>query len=299
MRNNSDTLAGIALAALERGADALTRHRESILQSCDPEAVHDMRVAIRQMRAAIHAAGAVLPKGWTDLDPELRWVFDLLGAVRDEDIAAEILDGWQDDESEQALREAIATDRAAAQEAICEALRSARYGRLEIALHALAQPQGAEIPLPAVVVAPDLVTAEWRRVRKARDLGDPPSEVAMHRLRRRAKRLRYTLELFAGLYGKRAQKAIVRLKELQDLLGAHQDKVMMQRRMTGLTESGRISGDALLLAERIARECAKDAERIRGDASDAFDRLTGRSRRRLRRRMERRRQQFVRSLRGA
>jgi CHAD domain len=48
-----------------------------------------------------------------------------------------------------------------------------------------------------------------------------------HRLRVRVKRLRYAFEMLPGMCGKRSRKALARLEQMQELLGAHQDLVAM------------------------------------------------------------------------
>jgi hypothetical protein len=56
-----------------------------------------------------------------------------------------------------------------------------------------------------------------------RYISDPDNVSQLHEMRIAAKRLRYTLELFAPHYGETAEKAVARIKELQDYLGRIHD----------------------------------------------------------------------------
>jgi hypothetical protein len=68
-----------------------------------------------------------------------------------------------------------------------------------------------------------------RKVRKAgKRIAAPDVPPALfHRLRVHVKRLRYAFEMLPGMCGKRSRKALARLEQMQELLGAHQDLVAM------------------------------------------------------------------------
>jgi CHAD domain-containing protein len=96
---------------------------------------------------------------------------------------------------------------------------------------------------------------------------DPASR---HKLRIRAKRLRYALEFFAGLYGaKESERVLARVKGLQDDLGALNDLKVARERGLALAEGGgRAAGDSetegaqeafaagLMIGVRLADEAA-------------------------------------------
>jgi CHAD domain-containing protein len=68
-------------------------------------------------------------------------------------------------------------------------------------------------------------------MRKAvRRLGDDP-DTAMHRLRIAGKRVRYAAELAALPDDRQGQAFIRAAKELQDVLGTHQDAVVAEQRI--------------------------------------------------------------------
>src|SRR5581483_10955800 len=58
----------------------------------DPDAVHDMRVALRRLRSTLHTFRPALDTARTEpLREELKWLGQVLGAVRDNDVLAEKL----------------------------------------------------------------------------------------------------------------------------------------------------------------------------------------------------------------
>jgi len=114
---------------------------------------------------------------------------------------------------------------------VLAALASPRYLALAERLVAeVSSPRlsGCELDLGA------LVSSEYKRMRKAaRRLADDPDN-AMHRLRIAGKRVRYAAEL-AALPGDRHGQAFIRAaKDLQDVLGTHQDAVVAEERIRAL-----------------------------------------------------------------
>ena len=94
------------------------------------EGVHQMRVATRRLRGDIGTFGPLIDEPWGDaLVDELRWLGDLLGAVRDRDVQ---LASLASDDADllgdlMQLRTAIATARDNAREELMEALAGSRY----------------------------------------------------------------------------------------------------------------------------------------------------------------------------
>ena len=63
----------------------------------DPEALHDMRVASRRLRAALSVFSQVYPqKTFAPLEKQVARVTDALGAVRDADVQIEFMMGRRD-----------------------------------------------------------------------------------------------------------------------------------------------------------------------------------------------------------
>jgi CHAD domain-containing protein len=182
------------------------------------EPLHDLRVATRRMRALLRAGRPGLDERWAEeLRTELGWL-----APRAERL------GDPDADPAARLIERLAADRSAARDRVLGALASPRYlalvGRL-VTEAARPRLSGSELDLGA------LVSSEYRRMRKAvRRLGDDP-DTAMHRLRIAGKRVRYAAELAALPDDRQGQAFIRAAKELQDVLGTHQDAVVAEQRI--------------------------------------------------------------------
>lgn len=216
----------IALACL-----AHYRHNEDILlERHSAEAVHQARIALRRLRAAIRAFGPILPGPATArLDQRLRSLAVALGQVRDLDVMIARTDP-------DGLRDRMIEARTAAWRHLRRRL-GARHTRallLDLAewiecgdWHAASATLSTrEGPLgPFAARALDL------RLRKVRRHGKrlaKMEEEALHRLRKDAKKLRYTAEAFASLFAgksrtKRRKAFLHVMEDLQDDLGALND----------------------------------------------------------------------------
>ncbi|CAA9418039.1 MAG: Adenylate cyclase, partial [uncultured Pseudonocardia sp.] len=74
-------------AALDLRLRALLHHDPGTRAGADIEDLHQMRVSVRRMRAALKAARPLLDAAWADgLRAELGWLGRALGPVRDLDV---------------------------------------------------------------------------------------------------------------------------------------------------------------------------------------------------------------------
>ena len=200
----------------------------------DPEELHDMRVATRRMRAAMKIFEDSLPARTRAFRDSLKWVAGALGEVRDIDVQLGHLEDWisdaapEDQEPLIALRTVLEGQRVKVRKAMLRTLDSRRYARLIASFGGFLRngPSRRAVAArrPIMEAAPDLLRKPYRKVRK---LGDPLTEESsgeeFHELRKKGKRLRYALEFLAGIYGESMNVCIGPLKELQDVLGDHQD----------------------------------------------------------------------------
>lgn len=77
--------------------DALMTNLPGTLAGDDIEALHDMRVASRRLRAALSVfADAFPPKPFAQIETQVADVTDALGAVRDADVQIEFLSAKRD-----------------------------------------------------------------------------------------------------------------------------------------------------------------------------------------------------------
>lgn len=210
------------------------------------DAVHQMRVTTRQLRSLLQASpdSFALPDDVSILD-ELRELANILGEARDAEVLAEryrdALAGLPPELVRGPVRQRL-VDGAEHRYAnglrhSLAALRSTRYFRLLDALEAVI----ANAPPADRQPAPVTVATAGKKVRKAaksaRRAGDADRDEAIHRIRKRAKRLRYT----ASATG--ATKVSKRAKEIQSLLGDYQDSVVSREHLLRQAEAAHAAGE--------------------------------------------------------
>ena len=225
----------IALAAetaIAYAFDALRRQQPGAAAG-EVEAVHQLRVATRRLRAAIQLFASVLHGTQTRIyNRDLPWVASAAGAVRNCDVMQQLIRDRSpklDPKLADALGpvfEALGDRRHDELRKLDEVLESKRYAGLIARLQKPALRKvspGRRLGPAAANLLKPIVRSVIRAGTKFDD-GSAPEVV--HRLRVRVKRVRYVLELLAALGGKRGKKARRRLAELQDGLGSFNDVVL-------------------------------------------------------------------------
>ncbi len=278
----------VALAVVRQQFAVLLAKEAGARLGDDIEELHEMRVASRRLRAALSLFADVLPAGVIALQGDLSWLGRVLGAVRDVDVELEQLDNSMATASQAradalaALRPLLEEQRRSSRSVMLEALDSSRYTsfvrRFRRTLRAQHARRSGPASLPARAVAPDLIEARFRRFRKRADRIGPDSPAsAYHRLRIDTKRLRYSLEFFAGLYPDRTQRLIRRLVALQDVLGLHQDADISGRRLRRLAvEHGtELPADTIFAMGEIAEHDRQSMIELRSQFPAAYARTRG------------------------
>lgn len=210
----------------------------NIEKDLDPEFLHDFRVALRRASTALKEMGQAFPPAETDrFGKLLANAGKISGPLRDLDVYLQE-EGRHKARLPSALRDDIdplfkylRKERSRAFRNLVRHLRSAKYRKhVEACTAFLGDTSGdpdeaSEARRPVGEVAGKSILAAYRRIE---DLGNEallsPKDKKLHHLRIACKELRYLLEFFAGLLPrKKADAAIRRLKELQDLLGRFND----------------------------------------------------------------------------
>ncbi len=210
------------------------------------DAVHQMRVTTRKIRSLLQASpdSFGLSDDASILD-ELRELASVLGAARDAEVLAQRYRRGLDRLPPELVRGPIRqrlVDGAeqryrTGQRHSLAALRSERYFRLLDALDALvAEPAPAD--QEPVLVTVDTANKKVRKAAKAaRQAADEDRDGAIHRIRKRAKRLRYTATAIG------ATEVSERAKAIQSLLGDHQDSVVSRMHLTEQADVARAAGE--------------------------------------------------------
>lgn len=249
------------------------------------ESIHQMRVALRRLRAAIGLfRPALAGESLASAAKRAKTLAAALGEARDGDVFLELLAAGpgttQDAPDLSILRAAAQRRRDAGYRAARETLKDAATTRFVedvrrlIADRTWSVAPGADEARSARVFARDAISRLHKRVlRKSRKLPtQTPDE--RHATRIALKKLRYAAEFFESLFGRqRAARANIRLlAALQDRLGGFNDLATANRQIELL----HASDDALALAAGFVRGWfAHAACASMGHAQESEKRLRG------------------------
>lgn len=214
----------------------LLANERLVLETRDPEGLHQMRVALRRLRAALSLLDRVAHGDLLEmLSEEAKWIGEALGFARDTDVfAAEIFapvaQAMPTESALPHMADALARLREEAWGDALSALESRRYSEFVLEL-------GAAVENRSWRVAGD--KKQHRRLdgrardtgrlllskhlRKTALLGDRISGLSIeerHDMRKKLKKLRYTGEFFSPLFKKKAAKRYLsQLAKAQDVFG--------------------------------------------------------------------------------
>lgn len=244
----------------------------------EPDAVHQMRSAIRRSRSALSTYRRLFKKkAARDLQAELKRLARILGQARDPEVMRDrLLDHLKelpDEHRTTPVRGPIEHELGTAYDTgyrrTLEALESGRYYRLLDSLedfrdHPPVKPRASR---PARKVTAKLVDRNAKRLDRAHKAVDHSLEgtdrdAALHQVRKDAKRLRHAAESATVVHGKRAPKVAKTAKRLQGVLGDHQDSVMARALLRSLTADPDLPGstaDAYRRLHEMEEEIAADA----------------------------------------
>jgi CHAD domain-containing protein len=245
---------------LREQLEAVRAHDPGTRRGRDPEELHQMRVAVRRMRAILRAARPMFQRGGVrPLREELAWLGTALGRVRDLDVmraylAAELATLRPSERrAGKPLLERLGEAQARARREMLNQLDDRRYSAL---LERLARFVEQPPVTAAKVSLRDLAAREFTRLsRMAEGLPKQPSDTELHAVRIQTKRARYAAELAARAVGRPAWRFVKRAKKLQDVLGEHRDAVIAEGRLRELLVAG--------LGRRTAFVAGRLAERQR------------------------------------
>lgn len=241
------------------------------------DSVHQMRVTTRKIRSLLQSsedAFGITDDAWI-LD-ELRQLASVLGVARDAEVLAEKYEKALDELPAELIRGPVrerlvdgAKKRySAGHRRSLIAMRSDRYFRLLDALEALvATPPpppapGDEEPTALTI---DAAYKKVRKAAKAADTAESEAErdEALHRIRKRAKRLRYTASATGD------DKVSDRAKAIQSLLGDHQDSVVSRNHLSKEAAVAHAAGEDTFtygVLYQLEAEVARRAEESLGAA---------------------------------
>jgi len=285
--DSSMTLGEVAYAVLRKHFASFLMHEPGTRLGEDPEHLHNMRVAIRRMRAALRLFEEALPvQETTRLRGELWTVGGLLGKVRDLDVQLALMEASKaalimvGPEAAAPLLRLLEARREQARAELLSFLDSRRFVLLREDLSQLLRDSPPAVrpaaQLPIRAAGPTLIQREHRKLaRVARGIEGSSPPAAYHQARILGKRLRYALEFLEPVYGPPARELIEALIVLQDLLGLHQDAQVSMALLRELSEESSLPDAARLAIGEMAQISAARAERLRGDFPGVRRQLSG------------------------
>ena len=243
------------------------------------DSVHQMRVTTRKIRSLLQAsedAFGISDDAWV-LD-ELRQLAAVLGVARDAEVLAERYEKALDELPAELVRgpvrerliEGAKKHYKSGLRRSLVAMRSQRYFRLLDALEGLVATQAVPTQ-PGVEPAPLTIDSAYKRVRKAAkaaaEAADTEKDEALHRIRKGAKRLRYT----AAATGD--SRVSERAKTIQTLLGDHQDSVVSRTHLSHQAEAAHAAGEDTFTYGLLYQLEDDLAQRSREQLDDALKKL--------------------------
>ncbi|WP_457090527.1 CYTH and CHAD domain-containing protein [Microvirga sp. P5_D2] len=240
-----------AFQIISRSCLSQMLHNEALVrQTQDPATLHQMRVGLRRLRAALSLFGKQLltdPES-TVIKDDLRWAGQAMGKARDLDVLLEHIRSSKTEYDKSQIGK-VEQSRGEAYRELLETLESRRF--MDIVLKtaawieagawitAAASKQAQEHPARDFVT--DELSRRFKRIRRNGKRLRKRSEEERHELRIRIKKLRYGVEFFASLFpsgkaSKRRKKLADILEELQEMLGELHDLAVSGSLVPSLVE---------------------------------------------------------------
>jgi CHAD domain-containing protein len=238
---SSSTTAQFAKEQGDKLLRSLSSQIVRTIRTPNVDEVHDLRVAIRRFTRILVALKPCFPRGESRrIRRGLKRIMVQAGAVRDQDIAMRLLTRLALSETgprvvqlREQRKEAAATLVASLRRWVHRNLPA----RWREALESGGKPKGADarfgstpVDIVARRILPDMATEHFQRAKDA--ARDKASVKEIHRFRIADKNLRYTLDLFAPLYGDSLLGLIEQLKDVQALLGDINDCATVRRMLS-------------------------------------------------------------------
>jgi inorganic triphosphatase YgiF len=210
------------------------------------EALHQMRVGLRRLRASISTFSHMLKNDETErIKSDLRWVGQCLGGARDLDVLLHALQPQKADGNfPSSIIRRFEQHRHQAYVNLRRAVSSARFRSLQLEVLTWIQcgswRNGVDESVAHIREQPIVTYAASELRRRHKKLVKQLAGLAQydpaerHRLRLRTKRLRYAVEFFGGLFpgrksAHRRDRLLSALKDLQSALGDLNDLANRER----------------------------------------------------------------------
>lgn len=211
-----------------------------VCEGKDHEFIHRIRVASRRLRSALDIFASVLPPEiWDDCRKPLKKITRQLGEARDADVQIEFLETYVSHDTDPSHRVGLdrlmlrlRQHRAALQPGVLDAMDRLAERRiiermteplLEIRARAALTQTPQSSPALLKLACTSLAVCLENMLAFTPHIQRPENHDEHHQMRIAAKKLRYTLELFAPLFDNDAKSFTDTVKKAQSLLGEIHD----------------------------------------------------------------------------
>src|SRR6516165_7790588 len=226
---------------------------QSLMLGGDAEALHQMRVALRRLRAAISLFSDMLADPQTEaLKSELKWITGELGPAREfEVLLKHVADCERDAPGTALVSQELRGKREDALARARTAVEGLRFCNLALDTAAWIEtgdwtrnPDDAAGMLRQrrfAAVAAEQLRRQWKKILKSGKHLDRLDPQHRHKLRIQAKKLRYAAEFFAPAFPRkratrRRKDFVASLQQLQDALGELNDIAVNEKLLEQLGE---------------------------------------------------------------
>jgi len=248
---------------LDEAFQQIIANDQAVRWNDDPEGVHQMRIGFRRYLATLQAFRSFLEKeDRCMLRKQVKPFLALLSAVRDWDIVSA---GAQ--EASPSLVDSLVQEQMLHRSALRKAMDDPAYTQMMLALACWmttmemdAEARGSQ---PFADVASSVLVRGHRRIQNRGRHVKKGSLQACHRLRLTCKQQQYMLEHFQVLYpGEQVLPYIRALGDLQDLLGALNDTVLLLDRHAAVIEGMDDKAGQDALFKQVSQHQAKLLEQV-------------------------------------
>jgi len=224
----------------------------------DPEGIHQMRVGLRRLRAAMSLFSDIIAEAEVrDIKRELKWLTSELGPARQFDVFLTRVVGPLEKSHARltgmrSLSHDLADRRDAAVARALTAVCSRRFRDLTLNLAAWLDVGGWREPRselsrqrceqPIETLARAQLTRRWKKIRKRGRMLAKLDAPARHKLRIQTKKLRYAAEFYKTVFpgkkkDKRRKTFLSALKNMQDCFGDLNDVTVHEKLTTGIAKA--------------------------------------------------------------
>lgn len=295
----NSTAGRVARAYLAKHVNRLLGQDGRVRYGLD-DSVHQFRVACRRLRSSMSTYEVLYPTGRVKrIRAQLKELGAILGVARDAEVLRDRLLTRVREEDPALVEEVVAERiRSSLQAEYDEALVASvaemskpQYMELleELAGLVATDPKGSDAKQAAIEALPKLLVVEWKRLRRrVRLAGETPAghahDLALHEVRKGAKRLRYAAESAKPALGAPAANLAEAAEALQEVLGDRHDGAVARQKVLRLRDEAREAGEDTFAYGRMhALEDAAATQNLAGyrDAIWALNKLRRKGMQRL------------------